>query len=133
MLSSFFFKITITKKKIKLISDLKTEKVEFKEYDIILICNYDIENLSDNIIDLSYNSYSLAEMHSEVVKNYINHINRITKHFIFHINHSKYSAVSGEDFNIDLKKFNLVEKKSAIWNKYINKLSDEHEYLYKKK
>ena len=132
-LAAFFLKSLLPKKKIKLISDLKTEKVEFKEYDIILICNYDIENLSGNIIDLSYNSYSLAEMHSEAVKNYINHINRITKDFIFHINHSKHSAVSAGDFNIDLKKFNLLEKKSAIWNKYINKLSDEHEYLYKKR
>jgi hypothetical protein len=40
---------------------------------------------------------------------------------------------STEDFNIDLKKFNLVEEKSAIRNKFINNLFDEHEYLYKKR
>ena len=45
-------------KKIILVSDLNNEKVDFSKYDIILISNYDIENLPDNIIDFSYNSYS---------------------------------------------------------------------------
>jgi len=132
-LAAFFLKSLLPNKKIKLVSDLNIEQFDFSQYDIILISNYDIENLPNNIIDLSYNSYSLAEMHLEAVVNYTNHISRITKDFIFHINHSKHSAVSAGNFNIDLKKFNLVEKKLAIWNRYINKLSDEHEYLYEKR
>ena len=89
--------------------------------------------MPDNIIDFSYNSYSLAEMHTEAIENYIKHINRISKNFIFHINHNQYTSNSADNFKFDLNKFYLVEKKAAIWNKYINKLSDEYEYLYKRK
>lgn len=132
-LSAFFLQSLLPNKKIILVSDLNTEKVDFSKYDIILISNYDIENLPDNIIDFSYNSYSLAEMHTEAIENYIKHINRISKNFIFHINHSQYTSNSADNFKFDLNKFYLVEKKTAIWNKYINKLSDEYEYLYKRK
>lgn len=129
-LTAFYLKSLLPNKKIRIIADLKNEKIDFNESDIILISNYDIENLPSNIIDLSFNSYSLAEMHPEAVNNYIEHICRITKGMILHINHTLYSKVSANDFNIDVKKFDLISKEPVIWNRYINKFSDEFEYLY---
>jgi putative sugar O-methyltransferase len=129
-LTAFFLKSLLPNKNIKLITDLKKEKVDFNKFDIVLISNYDIENLPNNIIDLTFNSYSLGEMHTEAVYNYIEHICRITNGTILHINHTLYSKVSADDFNIDLKKFKLISKEPVIWNRYINKFSDEFEYLY---
>ena len=129
-LTAFFLKSLLPNKNIKLVTDLKKEKIDFNEFDIVLISNYDIENLPNNIIDLTFNSYSLAEMHTEAVYNYIGHICRITNGTILHINHTSFSKVSADDFNIDLKKFKLISKEPVIWNRYINKFSDEFEYLY---
>lgn len=129
-LTAFFLKSLLPDKNIKLVTDLKKEKIDFNKMDIILISNYDIENLSSNIIDLTFNSYSLAEMHTEAVHNYIEQICRITNGVILHINHTSYSKVSADDFNIDLKKFKLISKDPVVWNKYINKFSDEFEYIY---
>lgn len=129
-LTAFFLKSLLPDKNIKLVTNLKKEKIDFNKMDIILISNYDIENLSSNIIDLTFNSYSLAEMHTEAVHNYIEQICRITNGFILHINHTSYSKVSADDFNIDLNKFKLISKDPVIWNKYINKFSDEFEYIY---
>lgn len=129
-LTAFFLKSLLPDKNIKLVTNLKKEKIDFNKMDIILISNYDIENLSSNIIDLTFNSYSLAEMHTEAVHNYIEQICRITNGVILHINHTSYSKVSADDFNIDLNKFKLISKDPVIWNKYINKFSDEFEYIY---
>ena len=129
-LTAFFLKSLLPNKNIKLITDLKKEKVDFNKFDIVLISNYDIENLPSDFIDLTFNSYSLAEMHTEAVYNYIEHMCRVTNGFILHINHTLYSKVSADDFNIDLKKFKLISKEPVIWNRYINKFSDEFEYLY---
>lgn len=130
-LSYFYLSSLMPNKKIKLISNLKKHKLDFKNYDIILISNYDIENLPENLFDLSFNSYSLAEMHKEAIENYIDHISRISSKFIYHVNHTKYAVNSADNFPISKKKFILQSKTESLWNKYTNKFSDEYEFIYK--
>lgn len=130
-LSYFYLSSLMPNKKIKLISDLKKDELDFKNYDIILISNYDIENLPENFFDLSFNSYSLAEMHKEAIENYIDHISRISSKFIYHVNHTKYSVNSSDNFPISKNKFILHSKNESLWNKYTNKFSDEYEFTYK--
>ena len=130
-LTYFYLSSLMPSKKIKLISDLKKDELDFKNYDIILISNYDIENLPENFFDLSFNSYSLAEMHKEAIENYIDHISRISSKFIYHVNHTKYSVNSSDNFPISKNKFILQSKNESLWNKYTNKFSDEYEFTYK--
>lgn len=130
-LSYFYLSSLMPNKKIKLISNLKKDKLDFKNFDIILISNYDIENLPVNFFDLSFNSYSLAEMHKEAIENYIYHISRISSKFIYHVNHTKYAVNSADNFPISKNKFILQSKTESLWNKYTNKFSDEYEFIYK--
>ena len=129
-LTYFYLKSLLPHKKIKLVYSLKQEDIQFEKYDIILISNYDIEFLPNNLFNLSFNSYSLAEMQIEAINNYIHHINRITKNFFFHVNHTKYSRLSADKFDIFLNKFSLINKNESLWNKFTNKFSDEYEFLY---
>jgi hypothetical protein len=100
------------------------------DYDILIMPNFAIEKLPVNSVNLSFNSYSLAEMSFEAVNNYINLICQITKDFILHLNHV-YWEVSSDNFPIDFNKFQLLFRNPTMWGKDPGHYSlDHHEFLY---
>ena len=69
-------------------------------------------------------------MSHEAIKNYISIINRVSNKYFFHLNHTKYSSMSADDFPVDFNKFKLVYRVPAKWNMAINFAMDEFEFLY---
>jgi len=132
-LTAFYLLSAFPDKKIALYGEIDLEKDNLESYDAILMPNFEIEKMSNDSVDLVFNSYSLAEMSHETINNYISIINQISKKYIFHLNHTKYSSMSADDFPIDTNKFKLVYRISAKWNKAINFAMDEFEFLYQSK
>jgi putative sugar O-methyltransferase len=120
-------------KKIALFGEIDLKTADLSAFDAILIPNFAVEDLADNSVDLAFNSYSLAEMSPNTISNYAQHFSRISSKFIYHINHTSVSAVSADDFNFDLMKFELISRAPALWNLARNKDMDEYEYIYKAK
>jgi hypothetical protein len=133
-LTSFYLMSAFPNKRIGLYGevDLKADDLKGK-YDIVLLPNFAIADMKNNSADLVFNSYSLAEMSREAVENYLVHFNRVASKFIFHVNHNRESVVQADEFKIDLEKFQIISRSPALWNKGMNLLMDEFEYLYKNK
>lgn len=132
-LTAFYLLSAFPNKKIALYGEIDIENDNLESYDAILMPNFEIEKMGNDSVELVFNSYSLAEMSHETINNYINIINRISKKYIFHLNHTKYSSMSADDFPIDDNKFKLVHRVSAKWNMAINFAMDEFEFLYQSK
>jgi hypothetical protein len=100
------------------------------DYDIYILPNYAIESLDTNSVNLSFNSYSLAEMGLDAINNYINILCRVTKDFILHLNHV-YWEVSSDHFPVDMNKFQLLFRNPTMWGKDPNNYKlDHHEFFY---
>lgn len=101
------------------------------DFDALILPSHGIESLADNSIDLSFNSYSLAEMGKDTMENYIKIISNITQDYIYHLNHVHWE-VSADSFPIDLSKFQLLFRNPTNWGKDPRRYHlDQHEYLYK--
>lgn len=132
-LTAFYLLSAYPNKKIALYGEIDHTTEDLSQYDAVLLPNFSIADLKDDSIDLSFNSYSLAEMPLETVTNYINHFNRITTKFIYHVNHTKFSTVKADDFPIDLDKFEVISRAPALWNMGRDSNMDEFEYIFKNK
>jgi putative sugar O-methyltransferase len=136
-LAAFYLMHAMPEKKIGLYGEIDLDldldlALSRKDYDAILIPNFEIENIKSSSIDLAFNSYSFAEMSADTIHNYVNHFNRISKKFIYHVNHNRIKQVKADEFNIDLSQFEILFRAPALWNFGVNKDMDEFEYLYKK-
>ena len=101
-----------------------------KDYDVYIMPNFAIHTLKDNSVNLSFNSYSLAEMSIESINNYIKIICSITKKYIYHLNHV-YWEVSADNFPINFEKFELLFRNPTMWGKDTSRYDlDHHEFLY---
>lgn len=132
-LTAFYLLSAYPDKNIALFGEIDHITSDLSNFDAVILPNFAIQDLKDNSIDLSFNSYSLAEMPLITVNNYINHFSRITTKFIYHVNHTKFSTVKADDFEIDLEKFELISRAPALWNMGRNNNMDEFEYIYKNK
>lgn len=130
-LTAFYLLNSFPEKKIVLYGEDDISENSIDKYDAILLPNFEISTFSDNSIDLSFNSYSLAEMSNEAIENYLLNIGRITKTFIYHVNHIRNSVVSGDDFPLNLDKYELLYRAPALWNMARKYDMDEYEFLYK--
>ena len=127
-LKAYYLISQFPKLKIKLWGD--DEVLNNDDYDILIMPNFAIENLPENSVNLSFNSYSLAEMSVESANNYILHMCKMTKDLILHLNHV-YWEVSSDNFPIDYNKFQLLFRNPTMWRKDpANYLLDQHEFLY---
>jgi putative sugar O-methyltransferase len=133
-LTAFYLLSSFPEKKVLLFGEGDLNEKTINDYDIILMPNFELSKLPDNYIDLIFNSYSLAEMSSETINEYIPHLMRSSNGYILHINHAQKSySLKADEFGITADKFDLVYKKPALWNMGRNINMDEFEYLYKKK
>ncbi|MFA9215710.1 MAG: putative sugar O-methyltransferase [Sphingomonadaceae bacterium] len=132
-LTAFYLLSAHPDKKIALFGEIDLASADLRDYDAVVLPNFAMADLKDNSIDLSFNSYSLAEMSLNNVANYIAQFNRITTKFIYHVNHTRIPPVKADEFPIDYSKFELISRAPALWNLARNKDMDEYEYLYKAK
>ena len=132
-LTSFYLLTAFPDKEIALFGEVDMETTDIQRYDAVLMPSFEMHKLRNDSVDLTFNSYSLAELSRETVDDYISHINRFTSKFIFHVNHTKVSLVKSSDFGISKEKFELVFRSTALWNASRNTEVDEFEYLYKNK
>jgi hypothetical protein len=95
--------------------------------------NFEMPRWPSASADLVFNSYSLAEMTRETIATYVAEMSRITSHYLFHVNHTRNSKVVADDFGIDPRRFMLLYKMPAGWNRGRALNSDEWEYLYEKR
>ena len=102
--------------------------------DFILMPNFEINKVKNETIDLSFNSYSLAEMDHDAIFNYIKIICSATKKYFLHLNHCKYAKISADQFPIDYDKFFLLSRSATMWGKVSNRNPeiDEHEFIYER-
>lgn len=98
-------------------------------YDVALLPCFAIESLVDDSVDVSFNSYSLAEMDSETIQNYTSHFSRISRKAILHVNHVRDVLLGADQFPFDMTKFELANRTRALWNFGMNHKCDEYEFL----
>jgi len=91
-----------------------------------------LERIATNSVDLVFNSYSMAEMSPRTIAQYIAMISHITRKYFLHVNHTRHSLVTADEFGINPNQFKLIYKLPALWNAGINPDMDEYEYLYEK-
>lgn len=126
-LQAYYLKSHFPDKKIKLWGD----DYSSNDFDALILPSHGIESLTDNSVDLSFNSYSLAEMGKDTMENYVQIISRITRDYIYHLNHVHWE-VSADSFPIDFNKFQLLFRNPTNWGKDPRRYQlDQHEYLYK--
>ena len=114
-----------------------------KNYDLIFLPPWEIENIPDNSTQVVINTNSLGEMEPIVAKNYLKHIHRISKYF-FSLNHefiknqfqNGKSSLINKEFNLD-EKFKVLIRHPDLGhltfeNNTINLDSDIFFYLYEK-
>jgi putative sugar O-methyltransferase len=92
------------------------------KYDIILMPNFALPNVTDRAVDLFINTGSLSEMDYHTVEEYINQIARITKKYFFHdnsdrpsLNTSGHIEVVSSKFPIPHAIFKRVYKSNSLW------------------
>ena len=98
---------------------------------IILMPSFEILKLAPKSVDVAFNSYSLAEMSPSAIREYVKEITRATSGYFLHINFTKISVVSADDFGIEKHGFTLLNRELAGWTVGLNPVSDECEFLYK--
>jgi putative sugar O-methyltransferase len=103
------------------------------ESDIALLPTFSIEAIPDDSIDVAFNSYSLAEMAPESIRNYVDHIGRTTRTAILHVNHVSNALVGADEFPFDMRKFEVRRRSRACWNLGRNLRSDEFEFLLRRR
>lgn len=109
------------------ISDINSASIA--AHDMALLPSFVIEGLEIDSVDVSFNSYSLAEMDSPTIQNYAHHLSRITRKAILHVNHVSDAVVSADRFVFDMGKFDLTSRTRALWNLGRDLECDEFEFL----
>jgi hypothetical protein len=102
-------------------------------HDIALLPSFAIEAMQENTVDVSFNSYSLAEMDRETIANYASHLSRVTREGILHVNHVTNAVVGADQFPFDTAKFELTRRDRALWNLGRDLKCDEYEFLLQRR
>lgn len=143
-LASYFLSKAFPDKKNFFYGESKFNKIIEKEYDLIFLPSWEIENLESNSFDLAINKNSLGEMNPKAAMNYLFHIHR-TSNYFFSMNHeyfrNKFSdgqvSLINSEYNLDNKFKVLIRYPDLghlIWEN--NKLDFENNiffYIYEKK
>lgn len=125
-ISSFFLMHSFPEKKICLYGESREQDSE-----VVLWPSFMIEDVAkdDGLIDLVFNSYSLAEMGDAAVDNYIKHILEMDPSLIYHVNHTRNSRRNSVKF-FSSGRYTRLAMTKARWNEGNTVTSDEYEFLY---
>jgi len=109
------------------------EPVTKDRADIALLPGFTSERFTANEFDLFFNSYSLAEMASETVANYLKIACEATESCLYHINvNNSDSHTNADSFPIDFRKFDLFLRYSDVWSETNAERTgtEVNEYIY---
>lgn len=132
-IASFYIMSAYPSARVGLFGEVDLQKDDLDQYDFVFMPNFEITRLGDDWADLSFNSWSLAEMDPGPIANYIGHLCRVARTYLFHVNHTNFSKVGADLFPVDYKKFRLLHRAPAMWGKsaHRNNFVDEHEFIYR--
>lgn len=95
----------------------KITKDDLSKFDIIMLPNWCIEWLDEDLLDLFVNVGSLSEMDLPIIENYLNHIERLCKGHFYTVNRNvTVSEWGAEDIPFD--KFPLSNKTKIVSKQY---------------
>ena len=104
-----------------------------KDYDIILMPNFCLQELDDKSVDLFFNQRSFPEMERATVTEYLAQIGRVCSRYFYHINYNNrrkdpygLSYVLSTQVIPDLDIFKMVIQ--SPW--YFNRLGEETKLTY---
>lgn len=129
-LASYYLMKCFPEKKIVLYGEAPINQETIDNNDIVMLPSFAIEEVPNSSVDLFFNSYSLAEMDIATITNYLEQMSRITKKYLYHVNHTRNCAVSADKFPVNEDEFTLLSRTIALWNAGRNPNMDEFEYLY---
>jgi putative sugar O-methyltransferase len=116
---------------VALYGEIELNQETLNKYRIVMMPSFEITKMANKSVGITFNSYSLAEMSPSTIEEYIAELTRITSGYFLHINHSRNSVVSADNFGVEDRGFQLIRRRLAGWTVGLNPDSDEFEYLYK--
>ncbi len=131
-IASFYAMSVLPKAHVGLFGEVDIATDPARSYDLLFMPNFEIERMPENGVDLSFNSWSLAEMEPIAIANYVGHLCRLANRYFFHVNHTVYCKIGSDLFPVDYSKFKLLHRAPAMWGKseFRNNRVDEHEFIY---
>jgi hypothetical protein len=91
-----------------------------------------IETIPPQSADLVFNSYSLAEMSPDAIREYVRQLTGISRAYFLHLNHNRHSVLPADKFGIENHGYTLLSRRFTEWNTGRSMRSDEFEYLYQR-
>lgn len=88
IISSYFLMAAFPEKRFLLYGEGSLDSGKLDQYDVILMPNFMLPQLGDEMVDLFFNACSFSEMDSVTVEEYIRQIERICRRYFMHINHN---------------------------------------------
>jgi len=138
VISQYYLMTAFPEKKFLLYGERPDEYITsdmIEKYDYVLMPNFMLSKLGNNSVDVFINFHSLSEVSPETIKEYIEHIARVSKGYFYHENLSmrvrlfdKYNEISERDFHTPTDKFILMSMTPTMWGENIYR-----EYIYKRK
>ncbi len=132
-LASYYLMKSLPDVPIRLYGEVELSPALLKVPGLTIMPSFEIVNMPPMSTAVSFNSYSLAEMSPSTVRVYLDEIARITQGYLLHVNHNRNAVLSADDFGVEKRGFQLLNREIAGWTLGINPESDEYEYLYKAK
>ncbi|MGH9947361.1 MAG: putative sugar O-methyltransferase [Pyrinomonadaceae bacterium] len=113
------------------------------DFDIGLFPHFAIDGLADMSVDLVFNSHSFSEMEGSTARHYLSIVERICRHYFYHINHDfrltfkepngdVSSNMLGSELVPDEKGFSLVFKRPRVFGRPEDKPFKSFSYLYER-
>jgi putative sugar O-methyltransferase len=143
-LASYYLMKTFPEKKFLLFGEEDLSKDALNNYDFILMPSFGIDKLPSNSVDMFINANSFGEMSSETTKMFIQHIERTTVNWFWHMNHefirNKFNDGSASLINSEYKPsqklFKLISRYMdighAIYKGGFDYQNDIYCYIYKR-
>jgi hypothetical protein len=148
IISSYFLMTAFPNKKFLLYGENTQDYANLDQYDIILLPNFMLPQLSDETVDLFFNESSFSEMNRETVEEYIFQIERVCRKYFMHINHDakfvwyenekKVENLPGSQINPDLVRFKRIYKHPRLFARledrvfYYSNKADHFAFLYER-
>lgn len=109
-------------------------------YDVLLMPNWNIENLPSDSVDVFLNTFSLSEMSRPVVRNYLERITCACRGYFFHNNMDRsgvvnegYERLPASDYPFPEGAFKLLSKRYDLFQrKHVGRDGDYREFLYQR-
>jgi len=131
-LASYYLLKAFPNERITLYGEMEFLAESLLQSRVWILPAFELLKMANNSTELAFNSYSLAEMSPEAIKEYVAQLTRISRKYLLHVNHNKNSVKAADDFGIEAHGFRLADRQPARWNDGRMLDADEYEYLYTK-